>query len=659
MAAGLYERQVAPGRTASLDMASPDSFGAGVGRSISELGDSIDRYQLVERRLRRTEDSAAAGKSFADYRLAASGAIKDMRANAQAGGAGHAEAVKSYLAQQGQALLDGVTDPHVRRQVDEQMAVFNAGLIDGEDTWQRGQRVAKLGSDEQQAAQTGFARIATAGSLPDAQRAIGEEREAGHARIEAYEGLNADQKAKMLRDFDQGLARTTLAMVVRTDPAVAKGMLDKDGFSDLPAEEIEQGYRAVGVEQRRLQAIADHKAAMEKAAAREQLATFDARVSSGEDIPDADFKTAEQLAQAIGDDSGVVRVHAARIKSGVNRETQGWTPQQYQTEIQRLRSKGQKRSADEDIYLNQLESIAPGRTTEFRNDPGSWAALNGNPPPALVSGNAASYARRREWQASVSKSTGLPTPFLQPQEVETYRALMAESPAARIDVANQLATFGGMTAVQAARQVAPNDPMLARLVVLQPGDRASVSNGVEARKAHPQLIDGKAGNIAQDLFLKRVGPATALMGQGDVGAAFDIARSMYADYAVKRGIQEFEPELWNAFIHRSLGGTRDAQGRFFGGIGSWGGTNILLPPKLNQGQFESVMTRMTWKPDQSNAPAWRNGTPMTPADVRKFTPIARPDGRYEFHGPGNVVLRTKQGAVWSLDIGALGARYLP
>jgi hypothetical protein len=658
MAAGLYERQVAPGRTAALDMASPDAFGANVGRSISDLGESVDRYQQMERRLQRNEDSAAAGKSFADYRLAASGAIKDMRVNAQPGGAGHAEAVKSYLAQQGQALLDGVTDPHVRRQLDEQMASFNTGLIDSEDTWQRGQRVAKLGSDEKEAAQTGFARIATAGSLADAQRAIGEERAAGHARIDGYDGLNADQKAAMIRDFYQGLARTTLAMVVRTDPSVAKGMLAQGGFSNLPAEEIEQGYRAIGVEERRQNAIAEHQAALAKAATREQLSTFDARVSSGEDIPDKDFTQAEQLARSIGDDSGVVRIHTARIKSGVNRETQGWTPQQYQTEIQRLRAKGQKRTSDEDIYLNQIEAIAPHRTSEFRNDPGSWAALNGNPPPALVEGNAASYARRREWQASVSKTTGLPTPFLQPQEVETFRAQMDESPRARIDVANRLATFGGMTAVQAARQVAPNDPMLARLVVLQPGDRAAVSNGVEARKAHPQLIDGKAGQIAQDLFLKRVGPATALMGQGDVGAAFDIARSMYADYAVKRGIQEFEPELWNAFIHRSLGGTRDAQGHFFGGIGSWGGTNILLPPKLNQAQFESVMTRMTWKPDQPNVPAWRNGAPMTPADVRKYTPIARPDGRYEFHGPGNVVLRTKSGAVWSLDIGALGARYL-
>ncbi|WP_061780749.1 hypothetical protein [Sphingomonas sanguinis] len=659
MAAGLYERQVAPGRTAPLDMASAESFGANVGRSISELGESIDRYHLVERRLQRNEDSAAAGKSFAEYRLAASGAIKDMRTAAQPGGAGHADAVKSYLTEHGQTLLDGITDPHVRRQLDEQMASFNAGLIDGEDTWQRGQRVAKLGADEKVAAQTGYSRITTAASLPEAQQVIGEEREAAHARIKSYTDINADQQAALLREYDQGLARTTLAMVVRTDPAVAEGMLKQGGFSDLPPEEVEQGFRAAGVEQRRLQAIAEHKVALEKAAAREQLATFDARVSSGEDIGDADFTKAEQLARGIGDDSGVVRIHTARIKSGVNRETQGWTPQQYQTEIQRLRAKGQKRSADEDIYLNQLETIAPNRTTEFRKDPGTWAALNGNPPPPLVPGNTASLARRREWQSSVSRTTGLPTPFLQPQEVESYRALLAESPKARVDVANQLASFGGMTAVQAARQVAPDDDMLARLVVLQPGDRAAASNGAEARKAHPQMIDGKAGKTAQDLFLKRVGPATALMGQDDVAAAFDIARNLYADYAVKRGIQEFEPQIWNAFVHRSLGGTRDAQGRFFGGLGSWGGTNVLLPPKLNQSQFEAVMTRMNWKSDQANAPAWRNGTAMTPADVRKFTPVQRPDGRYEFHGPGGAVLRTKQGSVWSLDIGALGARYLP
>lgn len=659
MAAGLYERQVSPGRTAPLDMAGADAFGAGVGRGIVELGESVDRLHEVQRQVARTEEVASAGKAFADFRLAASDAVKDMRGNAAAGAAGHTDGVKTWLASQGQALLAGVADPKVRRQVDQQLSEFNVGLLDKEDSWERGQRVAKLGTDEQAAGQAGAARIATAPNLGDAQQIIGQERNASYARIDAYEGLNADQKAAMRREADQTISRATLGLVLRSDPSVARGMLDKGGFNDLPADEIERAYSAVGVEERRRQAIADHQAAMAKAAAREQLSTFDARIGSGEDISDAEFKQAEQIAQSIGDDSGTVRIHAARIKSGVNRQTQAWTPQQYQTEIQRLRGKGEKRSADEDIYLKQLETIAPGRTSEFRRDPGSWAALNGNPPPPLVVGDAGSYAQRRQWQATVSQSTGLPTPFLQPQEVENFQALLAESPKSRVDVANQLASFGGMTAVQAARQVAPSDPMLARLVTLRPGDRAAVSNGAEARRAHPQLIDGKAGRDAQILFQQRVGPAAALMGQGDVAAAFDIARNLYADYAAKNGVQEFEPDRWNAFIHRALGGTKDGQGQYHGGVGTWNGANVLLPPRLSQSQFETVLSRMTWKGDQPNAPAWRGGTAMTPADVRKFTPMQRPDGRYEFHGPGGTVLQTRDGRTWSLDIGALGARYLP
>ena len=410
------------------------------------------------------------------------------------------------------------------------------------------------------------------------------------------------------------------------------------------------------VEQRRLQAEQEGRDAVGKAQIRESIQLVQARIEAGEDVSDADIQRAAEQARSLGDDSTGYKLDVAVVKAGVNRETRSWSPTKFADEINTLRGKGEKRTPAEDIRLNQLETIAPSRRVEFDSNPGAWAARNGAPPPALNWSDPATIVARSRWASSVGAAAGRPAVLLTPEEQKSLSVQASADPKGRLAVADKLALFGGRNAVRAARQVAPGDDMLARLVVLRRGDRASVLNGAEARKAHPQLVDGKAAPDVREAFDERLGNAAGLMGQGDLAAVYEVARSMYADAAAKEGATEFDAERFPAYIHRALGGTKDAQGVWHGGIGYRGGAPVLLPQWMSQSQFDTVLARVNWP--AGKGPVYRNGAAMEREDVLKLTPVLRPDGRYEFHGRDGQIATRRDGSAWAIDLDSIGRRYL-
>lgn len=649
-----YQQRVAPGGSTPLPMADAEAFGAGVGRAVSGLGGSLENLALVERQVKRNEENAAAGKSLADLRLAATQSATDMRANAQPGAVGHADAAARWWDENSQPLLDGIGDEKVRRNVELQLREQRAAFVGGEYEWEAAKRVAKVRSDETDAATTGLNRIATAPDLATAEPIVAQERQASVDRIHGYAGISDDDKERMIHQLDQGIAQTTLDLGVRTDPAKARALLDAGAFNILKPEEIKQGYAAIGVEERRAEAQAAHAAALQKKAVMDQVEGVNAQIEAGVVVPDADLQKTAAAARAVGEETAGFKLDVARVRAGINRETEAWTPQQYDANIAQLRALGEKRTAAQDIQLKHLETIAPGRKEEFAKDPGAWGALNGDPAPALDMADPATWAQRRQWQGRISSLTRQPVPFLQPAEVQALKANYEQSPASRLAVINEIAPIGGRTAQLAMRQIAPQDDVAARIVLLPAGDRAAAAAGVDARKTHPELVDGKQKAITQKLFGDRMGPAGSLLDQGEVGAVLDIARNIYADSAVKNGIAAFNKDLWNTSIHRALGGTRDPQGNWLGGVGSWGDTPVLLPPTMTQKSFETHLSRMNWTPNWDHAPVFRDGTPMTPAQVKQYVPVARPDGRYEFHGPGGAVLADRAGGFWTVSISPQG-----
>lgn len=651
-----YERRVGGGSAQAPVTAGADAFGAGVGDSIARLGGALHQVKLEEYRIERERKADAEASDFAAkfaaLRLEADVASADARNNAAPGGAGHIEAISAWYQKQREGLLEGITEDRIRQHAQEQLDTFGASFAGREYEWQAGARAGKIVTDTGATIDTAANRARSNGT------AYKEELTALLGSIEALKGVPADVRDKLHREAEQSVTVGLLnGMQDRGELVQAQALLDSGAFDAiLTPEQIDQARNGVAIEQRRMAAQADHLAAVTKAEVAERTATLSARIEAGDVPTDAELEKAAADASAIGDASGAVRLTAARIQTALNRSTQPWTPDQYRQGIDELEAKGAKRSAGENIALAQLKRIAPGRIAAFNADPGSWAALNGKPRPALSLSDPASIAANAEWRASVEKVAGRAPAILSDEMRRDFAATLAEGPAGYVEIANQLAALGGRDGQRAAHQVAPNDAMLARLVVINPADRPAVVNGAAARKAHPQLVDGQAGNDARVTFDAYVGGALALMAQQDVAATFEATRNIFADAAVKRGRTVGEGDVdrqIEAAAHRALGGTRGVDGQAGGGIGEWNGAKVLLPAARTQGAFDRAMTAMTWPDEAPHAPVWNNGAPMTPAELRKFTPVARPDGWYEFHNARGEVVQAKSGGIFRLDIARL------
>lgn len=396
----------------------------------------------------------------------------------------------------------------------------------------------------------------------------------------------------------------------------------------------------------------DHAAALNKASVNEQTATIEARVTAGDTPTDEEFHQAQLAAAGIGDTSGVARLTGLRIAAGVNRMTQPWTPDMYRARIDTLNAKGDQRTPAENMELAQLAKIAPGRTADFNRDPGTIAAMAGHPRPALDPNDPASFQKVQQWRAYVGQQWGRMPPLLAPDQAANLKPLAEGTPAQQLRVVNTMAGFGPVDGMQAMRELVPNNPLLARLVTVAPPDRASVMAGVDARKAHPKLADGANASAAIGAFDDRVGTALRLMPQADVHAVTDIARDLYANDAARRGVTEWEDGAgFDGFVDRAVGGGT-AGGKAVGGIGTVNGTPVLLPRGVSQASFDTALARFQLPAGHALAPAWRDGSPMSQADFRRFTPVARPDGRYEFHNARDEVVQTKSGGILAVDLAA-------
>ena len=417
----------------------------------------------------------------------------------------------------------------------------------------------------------------------------------------------------------------------------------------------------IDVEQRRADAQAKAAQALNDKAARESLATVRAQVEAGIHVPDETLAAAQRLANSLGDTSGAVNFGALRTNNGVNRETQPWTPQQFDAEISRLRAKGDKISPDDAMRLKALETIAPSRKSEFKSDPWGWAALSGHTTPPVNFTDPASISARVQAQSALSSTIGQPAPFFNKSEADQLQAQATESPKAKFNIINEIGNISVVDphrAQAAARQVFPDDPLAVRLVALNPQTRAAAISGAEIRKADKTIIDGDGQNspgaAAFEKYQRDVEPALALLRPEDAYATFTIAGNMYANWAHQHGVRTFNEDAFGTFLHSALGAKKDQNGVFHGGVGYWNDTPVWLPSKQSQQQFETVMSRLTWRDDTPWAPVYANGTIIPPSELRKLVPIQRQDGRYEFHGPNGVTATMRNHQYFTLDLDRLG-----
>lgn len=656
----IYQPQVAPGNTAGIPLAQPQDFGAGVGQGIGQLGGALEQGKKIDRQLRADEQATTAASNLARVRLALDEQRNTARANAAPLAAGHAQAMADSFDAATQDITAGITDTRVRRSIEAQIQEQRASFVGNEDAWQAATAAKESVGNIRETGNRWSAFVRTSADpdayvtatkaidgLIDSQQGIGEYREPVRRELHAQLAMAAGQR---LQD---------------TNPKALVVALDSGHFNDvLDGQQIDRLRDGAQVEIRRNDAILQHQIALQKAATNEAIATAKAQQAAGIVVPDAMLDQLAQAARANGDTSNATELSALRIHNGVNRETQGWTAQQYDAELARLRALGPKASPDDQVRLHALETIAPGRKQQFERDPGQWAAINGTPPPPLDFADPATWAARRQWQKTVSKAAGQPVPLLQPAEVNQQKAIFASGDKGRLQVIDTIAPLGGRDALQAMRQIAPDDAVAQRLVGLPMINRASAASGAAARKADRSLIDDMkpdgSGKLALEKYNTDVAPALARFAPQDANAAREIAGNLYADWARAHGVHTFNPSQYGTFLQVAVGGAIDGQGVFHGGIGYWNNVPVKLPAEQSQAQFEKVLSSLKWSDDpKAPRPVYSDHkTTITPQVLRSYVPVARSDGFYEFHGPGGIVVASNTGHIFKLDLGYLGRKYL-
>lgn len=656
-----YSQQLGPARSAALPMADASAFGSEVGKAIGNVGDSLHRSEVEAYRIERQQKADQAAANFnAKYAAARERMDRlsvDMRSNAAPGAAGHAKAMADAWQAESDGLLQVATESgesHLINSAKAQLAEFGSRLRSSEYEYEAGARTGKLVADQKTATDVAANR---ASQVQDPQK-YAEEIKIGRQGIEALVGVPDNVRQELIQHHEQAVSVGYLNGLNNTNPKAAIALIDSGAFNEmLTPQQLDQARSGAMVEVRRADAAAQHQQQLQTAAMRDQVSTLKTQISAGVQVPDAQLADVQTRLSALGDNSGATEIGVLRVEAGVRREADVWKPEQYDSAINALAAK-QKRTPEEDIRLKVLRQMRPSAVSTFNSNPGEWAAKNGFAPPAIDLDNPATFAARQSWARTVTAQTGRQTPLFNDAEVRQLRDEAGVSQQGMVDVANRLAALGGMDARRAARQVLPNDPMLARMVAIDGDSRAAALRGAAVRKANKAIADGQASAEISSHFYETLGAAAQSFDAGEVGVALEVAKNLYADAQARSGNVDWasggKPEDLNPYINIALGGKKGADGFWRGGLGHWNDVPMLLPDGWTQGAFDRVLSQVRFKPESKTAPVWSDGKMMSAADLRRYAPVRRADGLYEFHGPNGTVARQRNGKIYAIDIEAVG-----
>ncbi len=641
-----YERQVAPGNTAGLPFADANAFGAQIGGAIGQLGDTLHAVQLrkyqVERKQTQDRELSDGMARLARFQADAERHVVDLRTNAGPGAAGHVAAVEGLTGQAARdALLDGVTEDSVRQTLSRQFDGFAANQGSREYDWAAGVGAAKVATDTQQTIETlgNGARIATD---PKAlQNALAQ----AHTLVQGLNGVDDATRVKLSDHADQVIAGSYInGLIDRGSPQDAVRLIDSGAMNGMlsPAQ-IDQLRNEGRVAIDRQRVVAEQRDAQGRKALADQVATVKQLNDAGAVQDDKTLAALAAQLRANGDNSGAVALDLMRKTNGMAKVAKAMTAQQRERRIGQLAAI-RNPNADQQIELEYYKRVKSSLDAQYNNDRGGWATANGDPPPPIEPGKPQSYGARLAW----AQRTG--APFLQPNEAAALREQKDKGPAGLAAVADQLAAIPGQAAAEAARMVDGDDHVLARIVQLYPEARRLALNGPAARKANPQLIDGAAERAAREDYRAWIGGATRLLHPQDDNAFFDVGSNIFAAGAYRDHASAYDKGKFLWGVQRAIGVSRDAAGAQRGGVGRWRGQPVILMPTLSQAEFDKTLSTMAWHGNNPHRPVYRDGSPMTPTQLKALNPVLHPDGTYRFQTDQGQTILDASGGEFSLDI---------
>jgi len=131
-----------------------------------------------------------------------------------------------------------------------------------------------------------------------------------------------------------------------------------------------------------------------------------------------------------------------------------------------------------------------------------------------------------------------------------------------------------------------------------------------------QFKHGKLGHDPVREFRQFMGAAARDRDGSEANGILDVATSLYAYYAKRDGLTEFNQTRFQMAINMTLGGTL-VNGEWHGGLGEYGGNKVQLPSGVSQRTFAATIEKLDY-PGAKTA----SGAALTKAQVLKHYRIA-------------------------------------
>lgn len=239
---------------------------------------------------------------------------------------------------------------------------------------------------------------------------------------------------------------------------------------------------------------------------------------------------------------------------------------------------------------------------------------------------------------------GVPARMLSNAEVDDYKSYLQQNPAAAVPLAqNAVSALGTAGATSFLREIGQKGDevdtpiMIANLKAWGSGiaDRAALGLQLKAQGAKdPYPVTHGSTSVPDfDALQRQWGPAFQYAPSVMVAGRNVAELARLADNTA--GINH-DP---NYYLQTSLGGSNQ-NGVMYGGVDTINGRPTVLPRWIAQGNGPEVLQAIGahWQA-AGGGPAFSNGQPMGPQDVRKLQPVMRSDGTYSFISPqsGRVV----------------------
>lgn len=650
-----YEQQTSPRAAAPMPLASPDSFGAGVGEAASQLGATLHgaQVQAYQRERQQTADREAAdwGHKFALHRQNLDEITRTRRANAGAGALGHTKAIQEANEAAREGLFSGITDDRIRQGAQRQWDEYSTRLSGAEGDFEESQRIAKGVVDHSQSLKLSTARVFRDPSKWEEEQVL---QLAGIDQLSAPESVK--DKLRIATAEELELAR--LSSLIETDPLRAKIDMAAGGADLLGAAKLAQLNDQADSEIRTRLLTARTEAVAAKSEFNAASALAIKQVNDGVPADDAALAQMEQKATTLGLADKVYELGQAREINRVSGEYRSATPELIADDLAELDGEisrqGDKVSPKVINRRAALVKVLDARRSEVASDPLAVGAKAGiaiadidwaAPDPAAIE-------QRRTAAHAVSEMLKQPVTMLRPDEAATMKAEMASGRAGRMRVLTQLDAIGdGFDKAAAARQIAPDDRAFQHLAQIRPEHRTTVISGQEALAptANPAMLKpSKEDPHGVAVALAKVDAELAFamrsLSPEDAAAVQLTAQEYLAGQmaGLGRSVDTINEADYRRAMRVALGGWRRGT-TSIGGIGRWSaGQAFIVPDGFSLQGFALGMRRDRLRQEAGGGgPVDSDG--KTPFNLNQAWPVMIAPGRYRWETRAGTVKDRKGG----------------